>query len=90
MKVNYWFRANKRGIGWVPQTWHGHMVVILYLVSLGYSFLKADEVSDSATGMLYSFIPKLLIFTAILVIVTYLTGEPIALGSKKDDQPKAP
>lgn len=90
MKVNYWFRANKRGIGWIPQTWHGHVVVVLYLVALGYSFLKAGEGSHSASDTIYSFLPKFLIFTAILVIVTYLKGEPIALGSKKDEQPKAP
>lgn len=90
MKVNYWFRVNKKGIGWIPQTWQGNMVVVLYLVALGYSFLKAGELSSSASDIFYSFLPKLLIFTALLVIVTYLKGEPISLGSKKDEQPKAP
>ncbi len=30
----YWFRNKKRGIGWVPATWEGWLVLLTYVVTV--------------------------------------------------------
>ena len=90
MQVAYWFKVNKKGYGWVPQTWQGYSVVILYICYLIYSFVQTDSKTHSVSDTLIQFVPRFLIFTALLIIITYLKGEPISLDSKKEEESKTP
>jgi hypothetical protein len=82
MKQRYWFKAYNSGYGWYPQSWQGWLTVILYIGFLVYSFLQGEPFSN--------FLQKFFIFTAILIIITYLKGESITWGSKGKEQHEIP
>jgi hypothetical protein len=85
MKERYWFRASRRGVGWVPATWQGWWIDVLYLVALIYSFIQVSSSSQSVSETFFSFLPQFFIFSAILIIITYLKGEPLTKKSKKEE-----
>ncbi len=90
MKVSYWFKAHKSGYGWHPATWQGWLIVLAYMGVCVYSFLDIDKTSHSVSDTLYGFAPRFLIFTAVLIVVTYLKGESITWGEKGKSQHKIP
>jgi len=83
MRERYWFRAQKHGIGWVPATWQGWWVSFFYLVALVYSFFQINGASHSVSDTLINFLPRFFLFSALLIIITYLKGEPLNLNTKK-------
>lgn len=82
MKQWYWFKANRSGYGWHPHTWHGWVVFFSYIGLLIHSYLQVNSVA--------AFIPRFLLFTAILTVITYLKGESITWGTKERDQHDIP
>ncbi len=82
MKQHYWFKANKSGYGWHPHTWQGWLVFFTYIGFLIHSFLQVDS--------FLSFLPRFILFTAILTVITYLKGESITWGAKGRDQHDIP
>lgn len=90
MKTSYWFKANKNGYGWHPANWKGWFILFLYVVFLVQSFIQIDLQSHSVSDTLIGFLPRFLIFTALLTILTYLKGESITWGEKGKDQHKIP
>ena len=76
MAQMYWFKANKKHVGWTPSTWQGWIILALYVIFLIHSFLQVDSTSHSVSDTLINFFPRFLIFTALLTIITYLKGEP--------------
>ena len=76
MTQNYWFKANKKGIGWTPNGWQGWIVLVVYVIFLIHSFMQVDGRSHSVSDTLINYFPRFLIFTALLTIITYLKGEP--------------
>lgn len=68
MAKKYWFKAHSHGYGWSPDSWEGWIVFLIYLGCLVYTF----SISDT----LVNFIPQFLIFSASLLIIAYLKGEP--------------
>ena len=90
MKVTYWFKAYKSGYGWRPATWQGWVVFGSYVIACVSSFLQLDKASHSVSDTLYGFLPRFLIFTAVLIIITYLKGESIVWGEKEKEQHKIP
>ncbi len=78
MKEKYWFRGHKYGYGWSPSTWQGWVVILLYAAANIYSFIDVDGMSHSLSDTFFAFIPRVFIFAALLIIVTYLKGEPVA------------
>jgi hypothetical protein len=90
MTEQYWFKAHKSGYGWHPSTWQGWLVIVLYLGFLIHSFIQIDSHSHSVSDTLIGFLPRFLIFTALLTILTYLKGESITWGEKGKEQHKIP
>lgn len=90
MNQQYWFKANKSGYGWHPANWKGWVILLFYLVFLVQSFFQVHIQSHSVSDTLIGFLPRFLIFTAILTIITYLKGESITWGDKGKDQHKIP
>ncbi|MGI8420131.1 MAG: hypothetical protein ACR2LN_05820 [Candidatus Levyibacteriota bacterium] len=90
MTQRYWFKAHKSGYGWHPATWEGWMVLLFYIFFLVISFFQIDSQSHSASEMVWGFLPRFLLFSAILTVITYLKGESITWGEKDKDGPKIP
>ncbi|MBA3724775.1 MAG: hypothetical protein H0W89_07925 [Candidatus Levybacteria bacterium] len=90
MSEHYWFKANKSGYGWHPHSWEGWVVFFSYIGLLIHSFLQIDAISHSASDTLLNFLPRFLLFTAIITVITYLKGESITWGSKGRDQDDIP
>ena len=88
MKEKYWFRAGRYGYGWSPSTWQGWLVVLFYVVANVYSLIQAIGETQSEEALFFAYIPKVLLFSALLIIITYLKGEPVAWhwGEKKKDK----
>lgn len=73
----YWFKARgKHSVGWAPTTWQAWVVLALYIGFLVHSFLLINSQSETLTDALIAFLPRFLLFTALLTIITYLKGEP--------------
>ena len=83
MAQKYWFKARKHGVGWTPSTWKGWVVLALYIGFLIHSFIQVDGFSHSASDTFINFFPRFLTFTALLTIITYMTGEPTTWHHEK-------
>ncbi len=70
-----WFKRKKYGWGWTPATWQGWLVLAVYLVFIVRMFRHIDAQSHSGSDTLIGFFIPLIVSTAILLIVCYLTGE---------------
>jgi hypothetical protein len=81
MAQKYWFTVHKRGYGWVPNTWQGWLIHFVFIAGLIYSFIEINNTSQSATETLVNFLPRVFIFSALLISIVYLKGEP--WGKKK-------
>jgi hypothetical protein len=76
MAQRYWFKAHKHGYGWHPHTWEAWVIFFLYIGALVYSFLEIDKISHSVTDTLFGLLPRFFIFSALLLSIAYLKGEP--------------
>lgn len=76
MARGYWFKVRNYGYGWTPDTWEGWGVFLTYLALLVYSFLQIDSATHSISDFLLSFLPRFFIFSALLLSISYLKGEP--------------
>lgn len=68
----YWFPAKRYGWGWgLPRTWQGWLVLIAFgaLIAVGAWLFPPG-------AMLSSYLAYVLILSALLVGVCWLTGEP--------------
>ena len=90
MTQQYWFKAYKSGYGWYPAHWKGWVILLLYITFLAHSFLQIDLQSHSISDTLIGFFPRVLLFTALLTVITYLKGESITWGAKGKEQHKIP
>lgn len=71
---HYWFKAKLYGWGWVPVTWQGWAVIILYVAAVTLCTLTIDEHS-STREVLFTLILPTLFLTTLLIRVCYKTGE---------------
>ena len=76
MARRYWFKAHHHGFGWTPDTWEGCLVFFIYVGGLIYSFIQIDSTFHSTGDTLINFLPRLFIFSALLLSIAYLKGEP--------------
>jgi exosortase/archaeosortase len=82
--LKYWFKARgKRSVGWVPSAWQGWAVLALYVGLLIHSFLQIDSQTRAISDTFIGFFPRFLLFSAILIVVTYLMGEPTTWHHKE-------
>ncbi len=73
--MNYWFRAKRYGYGWVPATWQGYLVLVAYILLSLHAFIVIDAHSHSGSDTLINFVPRFILLTIILLVITYKTGE---------------
>lgn len=90
MRQHYWFKANRSGYGWHPHAWQGWVVFFTYIGFLVHSYIQVDAVTISFGDTVIGFLPRFILFSAILTVVTYLKGESITWGAKGKDQHEIP
>jgi len=86
MAQQYWFRAKKHRIGLYPVSWQGWVVMLLYIALNVHSYIEISKVSHSTSDILINFIPRLFIFSALLIVIAYLKGEPSAKPSTEKSE----
>jgi len=72
----YWFKRKLYGLGWIPATrprWAILATYVLFVVGLA---LWADKSITEAQTVSHVIVPVLLA-TALLLLITYRTGEPL-------------
>ena len=70
-----WFKAKRYGYGWTPATWQGWACIALYTLALGFVALGVNWAAPTQSDIFLWFVPLTLLFTTILVVVSYKTGE---------------
>lgn len=69
-----WFKRKLYGWGWVPVTWQGWLVTLIYVALIVLSSLTVDE-SSPAKEVFFTFILPTLLFTAAYFRIVYKKGE---------------
>ncbi len=73
-KEKFWFVRKTYGWGWVPATWQGVLVLIIYIFLLVlFSFMPKDYSSSKA--IILNGILPVLILTVALIRICYIKGE---------------
>lgn len=70
-----WFRRKLYGWGWMPITWQGWLVTLVYVAMLIRIFLNIDKNSHSVSDTLIGYFLPFVLLTIILIIICYKTGE---------------
>lgn len=84
----YWFRAKTYGWGWVPVSWQGWMVVVIYMYAVGTVFFSVDSRSHSISDTLFNFILPCILATVVMIGICYRTSEPSTQKREKTFSPK--
>lgn len=75
VKKRLWFKAKSYGWGWVPVTWEGWLVTILYILFITYRAATVSEMFDTETSFVFRYFFEILLATIPLLIVCYIKGE---------------
>lgn len=74
----YWFKRKLWGWGWVPATWQGWFVTVLYIVLISLLALSREKVvsnnPDSGSNFLVFGLP-FIVLTATFIFIAYKKGE---------------
>jgi hypothetical protein len=74
----YWFKRKIWGWGWIPATWQGWSVTILYVFLILLLVITKEEYvsgnSDSGSNFLVFGLP-FLVLTGLLMFIAYKKGE---------------
>ncbi len=70
-----WFKAKNYGWGWTPCTWEGWAAIVVYIVAIVYEFLSVNSTTHSISDALINFVPAVILFTLILIIICFIKGE---------------
>ena len=70
-----WFRTKTYGWGWTPATWQGWLCIVVYVLLMCLTPVILGKASYSDGDVLILTLPYWLIYTAVLVIISALTGE---------------
>lgn len=75
LNMKKWFKAKKYGLGWVPASTEGWIVLFVYIALSIFFFRKVDVSSHSNSDTLIGFALPFTVLTIILIIVCYLKGD---------------
>jgi len=70
----YWFKRKLFGWGWIPVTWHGWLVIGLYIVAVLFFALTIDT-NSPPQEIMFTFVLPTTLLTATLIRVAYKKGE---------------
>jgi hypothetical protein len=69
-----WFKAKKYGWGWTPCSMEGWLVIIVYCIAIVFE-LFSTNFQAPVTSILFEFIPTIILFTIVLIVICFATGE---------------
>ena len=69
-----WFKRKLYGFGWVPVTWQGWTVILVYILLLLALALTLDDGSPTREVM-FMFVLPLVLLTGALIRICYAKGE---------------
>ncbi|MEI6326574.1 MAG: hypothetical protein WCO78_00460 [Candidatus Roizmanbacteria bacterium] len=70
-----WFKAKEYGWGWTPATWQGWLLLISYIAIEIYIYYGVDSSSRSASYVVLNYLPLSVVFTFVLILICFATGE---------------
>lgn len=70
----YWFKAKLYGWGWVPVTWQGWLIILVYLLAIMLFSWTLDKNSPPRDAF-FTFILPIFLLTMMLICVCYKYGE---------------
>lgn len=70
----YWFKAKLFGWGWVPATWQGWLVIVIYVALLIF-FAKTIDETSSNREVMFTFILPATLLTLTFFRIAYKKGE---------------
>ena len=73
---NYWFRRKVWGWGWVPATWQGWAALVAFVVALVAILVPFIRIPNPSNTDALWFIVRVAAWVFLLILVSYLTGEP--------------
>lgn len=75
---HYWFKRKIWGYGWVPVTWQGWFVTLLYVALVSLLVFTREEAvpgnPDSGSNFLVFGLP-LVVLTTLFILIAYKKGE---------------
>lgn len=74
--MKYWFRAKRYGYGWVPCTWQGWLVVVVYIVLMTLNAFRLEHKFGESNEAIPHIIIQALIMTTILIYISYKKACP--------------
>jgi uncharacterized membrane protein YhaH (DUF805 family) len=86
MKRPIWFKAKTYGYGWYPATWQGWLIILLWVVLLGLNAWRLMSTDMPPVENTIEFVAETLAMTAVLIYISYKTGEPPRWRWGKDDK----
>lgn len=86
----YWFKRKRFGWGWIPTTWQGWLVIVVWLIFILYlsKLFEAGKNSTAETEMAIIFVSLVFLSVIPLVLIACLRGPKPKWRwgkSKKDD-----
>jgi len=70
-----WFKAKRYGWGWYPVSWEGWVVLAVYTTLIIIPAVQINNNAQSGSDALIGFAPYFIIFTGLLLVICYRTGE---------------
>lgn len=75
---HYWFKRKVYGWGWMPATWQGWFVTLLYILLISTFVLIREEAipgnPDSGSNFLVFGLP-IIVLTTLFIFIAYKKGE---------------
>ncbi len=72
---NFWFKRKRYGFGWVPSSWQGWIISLIYILILVKLFTMADIDSHSISDTFIKLSVPFIIVSSIFIVICYKTGE---------------
>lgn len=70
-----WFKRKSYGWGWMPVSWEGWVIILVYVLALVSNFITIDNVQHSGSDILINFAPRFIIFSLALIFICYMKGD---------------
>ncbi len=86
MKRPIWFKAKTYGYGWYPATWQGWLIILLWVALLSLNAWRLMSMNPLPVENTIEFVAETLVMTAVLIYISYKTGEPPRWRWGKDDK----
>ncbi len=86
MKRPIWFKAKTYGYGWYPATWQGWLMILLWVALLSLNAWRLMSMNPLPVENTIEFVAETLVMIAVLIYISYKTGEPPRWRWGKDDK----